>query len=296
MDLDRKQIFGKDVYIFEDHATAVEPWSEVALKIDKKPYLITLDHHTDTHPAFLRNAYNEHGTNMELCNQHREFLYKKVKLEGHKSVSWALPLLKNDEHIDFAIRAGIISHSFSIQRSNDMGTPSDEKKKYDEHIKKHGGYLIARHTLNIKEPRGPALTYSVPEDKMFIVPHVCAIGCNKGPHDDECLILHADQAIESIYLRDQLCKIRWMNAVSKLGRLTTKSPPYILDIDLDYFRTKKAIAPKDTTVFYKLIKYAAAITIATEPSCVKMLRLEKSLNSEFLLSSLLKHIEIALST
>jgi len=296
MSYDKKQIFGKDVYIFEDHATAILPWLEITSAIDKKPYLISLDYHTDTLPAFLSAAYKEHRENNVLCKQYREFLYEKVKIEQYESVSWAFPLLKNDEHIDFAIKAGIISHSFSIQYANSTGTPSNEEKKYDEHINKHGGYLIARHTLNIEAPKGPVYTYSMPEDKMFIVPYVCAIGCDKELHDDECLILHADQAIENTYLKAQLCKIWRMNITSKLGRLTTKSPPYILDIDLDYFRTKKAISPNDPTVFYKLIKHAAAITIAMEPDCVQMLKHDESLNSEFLLLSLLKHIEAAMST
>jgi len=275
MDYTTATIFDKTIYIFKDHATAILPWQKISTALARLPYLITLDHHHDTKPAFLRNAYAVHGDNNGKCELYREQLYEKVKCEGFKSAAWALSLLNNDEHIDFAIKAGIISHSFSIQYLKSFGTPSNEKIRYGE------------------EPKEP-FTYSLPENKMFIVPHVCAIGCDKNGHDDECLILHANQAIESIYLKDQLRKIYRMNITSGLGRLTKKTPPYILDIDLDYFRTKKAISPDDTTIFYELIKNASAITIAEEPSCVKQFRLESSLSSNFLLKSLLRHIENAL--
>ncbi len=40
--------------------------------------------------------------------------------------------------------------------------------------------------------------------------------------------------------------------------------PYILDIDLDAFHLTQAISPRDPATFYRPIKNAVAITIATE--------------------------------
>ncbi len=39
---------------------------------------------------------------------------------------------------------------------------------------------------------------------------------------------------------------------------------YILDIELEYFRSEKAIDPADPATFYRLLRNAVAVTIATE--------------------------------
>ena len=72
--------------------------------------------------------------------------------------------------------------------------------------------------------------------------------------------------------------------------------PYILDIDLDAFHTRRAINPYDPSTFYRLIKNAVAITIATEVECVKeeWLDDEDQMNSDDLLQQLLVHINKAL--
>jgi hypothetical protein len=46
-----------------------------------------------------------------------------------------------------------------------------------------------------------------------------------------------------------------------------ESKPYCLDIDLDSFHTHKALKPSDSSVFYRLIRNATAITIAVESEC-----------------------------
>lgn len=69
---------------------------------------------------------------------------------------------------------------------------------------------------------------------------------------------------------------------------------YILDVDLDYFRSAKAIAPQHASVFHRLIRGARIITVAEEPGCVGMLRLKgESIGASDLLSALYQHIEIA---
>jgi hypothetical protein len=41
--------------------------------------------------------------------------------------------------------------------------------------------------------------------------------------------------------------------------------PFILDIDLDVFNTRRAVAPAHTEVFCDLARRAVGITIAREP-------------------------------
>ncbi|MCQ9635653.1 UPF0489 family protein [Chryseobacterium sp. WG23] len=66
---------------------------------------------------------------------------------------------------------------------------------------------------------------------------------------------------------------------------------FILDIDLDYFKTKKSISPENVDFFKYLIKRCKAITIATEPTFVDYLKEEEDLNSEYLLEKLINLIE-----
>ena len=65
---------------------------------------------------------------------------------------------------------------------------------------------------------------------------------------------------------------------------------YILDIDLDYFNTFKAVAPNDSSLFESVLKNAGLITIATEPEYVKNCALDSGLTSEYLLEKLLSYI------
>ncbi|NHZ86682.1 MAG: hypothetical protein GWP19_12520 [Planctomycetia bacterium] len=78
------------------------------------------------------------------------------------------------------------------------------------------------------------------------------------------------------------------------GKLKDK---YILDIDLDYFHTKRSIVPSNPKTFYQLIQGAEIITIAKESSWInewaKTERYDKELTVDYLLNELLNHINVA---
>ena len=74
-----------------------------------------------------------------------------------------------------------------------------------------------------------------------------------------------------------------------------EAQPYILDIDLDVFHSRQAIEPADRTTFYRLIRNAVAITVATEAECVEDLKFDgETIDAEFLLARLMEHIKAAL--
>lgn len=52
--VDFYDISGKDVYVFEDRASALLPWAQVRTRLSEPPHLITLDRHTDAFEAFRR--------------------------------------------------------------------------------------------------------------------------------------------------------------------------------------------------------------------------------------------------
>ena len=88
----QKEIIGRTpVYLVEDHHHALVPWREVCRELGTPPHVLTLDHHTDTLPAFTH--YNEvHGTRHLL----------RIPVEE------ALDDLRHDEHFDFAVRNNLI--------------------------------------------------------------------------------------------------------------------------------------------------------------------------------------------
>lgn len=140
-------------------------------------------------------------------------------------------------------------------------------------------------------PRRP-MTYEDPANHIFVIPHDCAIGCNRMPHNDDCVVEHGNMIIESIYLDDQLARGAEMSRC--VGIAHPEAEPYILDIDLDTFHSQRAIEPADRTIFYRLIRNAVAITVASEAECVDELKFDgEVIDANILLARLMEHIKAA---
>lgn len=257
----RKAIGSKDVYIVRDHHQALLPWSIIRGGLDRAPHLITLDHHTDTRPAFLAHIYHELNGLHERINSSegerlRSELIAALHYEDAGSVQAAIENLKHDEHISAATLSGIIDCAFVIQLMDSTGTVSS----------------IA------------------PDDKILIVPTVCMPGCQKSPHDQECIDALYDKVLDSSFLGP---KLEEADAISSsCGLPAVFSNSFILDFDLDYFHTKASVDPKDLEVFSGLVRRSIAITIALEPECVEDLQSDgEDFSAEYLLGRIQAHIE-----
>ena len=114
------------------------------------------------------------------------------------------------------------------------------------------------------------------------------------PHNDDCRIRQSNEIIEARYLDDQISRGAVISRC--FGLPNPESAPYILDVDLDAFHTRRAINPDDPTTFYRLIKNAVAITIATEAECVAEEWLDEAgrMTADELLKMLLCHFNNAL--
>ncbi|WP_445656551.1 UPF0489 family protein [Achromobacter sp. NCFB-sbj8-Ac1-l] len=281
-------INNKSVFIFDSHQMALLPWSLLAKRAPRAPYVISLDYHTDTNEAFWNYAFWKCDQNTEKARTLCSELVDAIDRLDESSVQLAIENLKNDEHIDAAIKSGIISHSFSIQHMDSSGTLSNERKHY---INRNYSDHMARLRNEILEPL-PPFTYEAPKDKMFIVPRECAVGCERIPHNDECLRDYANQVLEYKFLREKFDVIDQMAHTS--GIASIRPQPYILDIDLDYFQTLRAAKPKDFNFFHALIRNSFGITIAREHDCVDMLRFAgESIDSPQLERIVLQHIDKA---
>jgi len=281
-----RHFFGKDIYTVDDHHKALAPWALIRRDLDHAPNLITIDHHTDTHEAFLGHAHlkmmDSGGDAWELARS----LVKRIDCRDDQSLAWAIEHLRHDEHIDAATISGVVNYAFCIQLSDSGGNPSTEQQAYDA-------------DRQARWPQPPTLpsplrpmTYADPANHVFVISHDCAIGCARMPHNDDCVVEHGNMIIESIYLNDQL--VRGAEMSRCVGLVHLEVQPYILDIDLDAFHSRRAIEPADPSTFYRLIRNAEAITVATEAECVDELKFDdEPIDAEMLLDRLMTHIESA---
>ncbi|KVV46722.1 hypothetical protein WK92_24520 [Burkholderia ubonensis] len=258
-------IGGKDVYIVKDHHHVLGGWAEVRLSQEEAgapvPALLTLDHHTDTRPPF---------------DNHRFWATHSSATQPRNTAAMNAMLSNLLGDLTWRTKA-------SVKRAID-------KLKHDEHIRTAIEANIVSRAFVINLDGGNGVGGDVYETYSGCV----AIGCTKPIHDSDCERARADQVLETVYLDHELGKLNAMAQAN--GVPGVEAEPYILDIDLDYFHTEKAIEPDDPATFYRLVQNASAVTIATEPGCVRNLRLTGSkITGKSLLASMLQQIETALS-
>jgi hypothetical protein len=276
--LEKHVINGKSIYVFEQHNVAFAAWCEIKREHDEDLNLITLDHHTDTKLGFGRS------THVPKLEEHLPIIVARaaqVDFRNDEDVKKAVEDLWNDEQIDAAILVGLFKYAFCFNNCH-TNTKSIEQEAY-----------MAKPFFWFNEnPPQPPFTYKRPERGFYEIGEICAVGCEAKRHGDDCNRLQADQVIESAMLNQLLIRANAMATTLGIQRIT--DVPFVLDIDLDYFRTIKSLAPTDATTFYSLVRNAVALTIATEPDYVHDLRLDEELTSEAALTQMMSHMNRAL--
>ena len=288
----------KPVYVVKNHAHAFKAWAAIKKITGFKPLLITFDHHTDTRLAFIKYICNTYGDKYTVPD-HRTIIglssqyIAKFNINGEEIIKEFSENLSNDEQIDAAIKCDLLSYAFVFQNGGcNQCTHSREEITYSEkYLNGFCNWKTSRPAaLN---PLTKKLTYNIPENNIFIIPSDCS--CKKTCHDDECQRSTYDICIDDDWLESRLFIANSM-ADSSINIKDIIKENYILDIDLDYFHTVQSIDPQKLSIFYKLILNSIAISIATEPSCVELCKLEgEPINSDNLLAKLCQHIRLALS-
>jgi len=282
MSIKQIQIKNKSIYIFENHNEAIIPWQQISSLLNSQPALLTLDYHTDTHLGLLNYIYNV----LNIQGDYQQQVKKSNEISSHPfNTLEIVEKLRNDEQIDFSIKANFISHSYVISQStNNMFTIKslEEQIWWNEKMKPQNMF-----NFNIPKPIGK--NYILPENKIIELDNdifnILEI------YDER---LQKDLVIDDKVLSYKISKIMNINC-SIFGSNYDFLNNFILDIDLDYFNTLNAINPEEKNIFYSLIYKAKAITIAKESYFVNDLKLDKTLSVDFLLERLLNHIEQALS-
>lgn len=253
-------IGGKDVYIVESHHHVLQSWAVIRRLLTEAPALLTLDHHTDTYEPFYRHLYDAmRGTTGDA---------KVVGMEA--LLGGMVNDLRYDDEVSVMDAIG--------------------KLHNDEHIRTAiAARIVSRaFVVNLSNE-----TYSEP-NMLYEAGSMCAIGCMKTSHDDACTSVHSAQVLESVYLDRELNALNAMAAQD--GVPAVEAEPYVLDIDLDYFHSERAIEPGDPGTFYRLVRNAVAVTIATEPEYVEECRNKGSnVTGESLLERMKQHIAAAMA-
>lgn len=288
-EFEHRVIKGKDIFVVETHHHALAAWALIRRTSVQPPNLITIDHHTDTDEAFRGFAcverYEGRADDEEALH---ESLRVPIDWKDDTSLQAAIAKLRHDEHIDAATLSGVLDQAYCIQLSDSVGYQSMEQESY---VADRKARWPAPPTLPL--PTRP-MTYAPAADRIYVIPAPCYIGCETRPHNDECVTRHALEIVEARYLEDQL--ERGSEISRCFGLPNIESAPYILDIDLDAFHSRKAITPDDPSTLHRLIRNAVAITIATEPECVEELWHDEDdrMDSDELLAELVRHIGAAL--
>lgn len=237
----------KQLFICEKHHHVLLPWAMTRKQRDDLS-LLTFDHHTDIHDAFLNHLYYH---NKEKLDD----LIEKINYKDHNSLISAIKILKNDEHIDTALRCKIINKAFVISFDGPFDKPaSNEFESMHKDLEMKAKFMMGLISL-------PKLqTY--PKSDLYVV------GTYEYIDDDNC--------ISDNFLSEMLKKIKIMSHID------ITHTDFILDIDLDYFHTYDSLNRDDLNEFRCLLAKAYAITIATEPDFAKV-----GVNPETLLSKLI---------
>lgn len=243
MDESELEINGKRVFICEHHHHVLKFWSEFK---ERKPYLLTFDHHTDLHRAF-QGELNKISLQTKFMSQdawdeaQNKLLTKLIENNFH-----SINELKHDEHIDAALKLGFINKALVYSYDSYRNRPD---RVYC--INGNENYL---NQLVINNPRN---------------------------YDNNNEVISSKELTANFKLFN-LCipQENWINN-------------FILDIDLDFFKTCKSIKPNDISFFKMLIEKSIAISIAKESVFVNSWRREfdDKLSVEYLLKELIALIQ-----
>ncbi len=100
------------------------------------------------------------------------------------------------------------------------------------------------------------------------------------PENREELAAYYGEAIESHHLRQCLAQCDLQT-------------PYILDIDFDYFKTKRSIHPQDAAVFLELVANAQCLTVSRETDWVRLLNQDwEKIDADYLEAELKKNLQV----
>lgn len=240
--------------IVKSHHQVLRQWFELRHRLDSAPDVISFDSHTDTRQAFLRRNFRA-AKNEELPQE----LIEKVKQGDVHSLEKAIRWLKNDEFIDFAIKADLIRNAYVFSWM--QGVTEGNKVSITQWQTDACG--TDKRIFVFSPNRMPCCCKPYSKDLSR-----CTQGCRQQL---------ADLAIDDAVLQ---C------VVEVFQRFELDLLNYILDFDCDFFLTKRALAPESDTTIGNLIRGALGVSIARESACVRDCRTDPTLTATTIVNAL----------
>lgn len=235
------------VIIVEHHHEVLPYWAAFRSTQASAPRLLTLDHHTDTSRPF------------------RRYLRRQARAQGQQ-----------------------LSEEMELQRSRELVASLDhsdastieavmEKLGNDEHVVAAIGADIIRSACVIAHNAADTDQDIYLEHKIICrgVDEYQRAGRTRPQPDN---VLESDFLIRRLRDFDDILRA--------LDEPLLRDAPFILDIDLDYFNTMRAVRPETPELIRALAEEAALLTVATEPEFVTHCAVEPGVTWTRLLADL----------
>lgn len=248
----------KRVYISWSHHHVIREWFRYS---GCGIHLLSFDYHTDFHEAFIKKS----GTPSDnfTCSSKRYNFYLKKHIPCN-DIEAAIKDLKYDEHIDFALRSGMIKKAFVfssdeyVDEGRVLTVPpiemSEEQVQFVEFMRNFAPTVVKNspcHDDNISHDG-----YAETRIEYGIVSF---------PECRHPLLMANDelQKAKHVTTDDVLNEV-----IKTFGKQGFDQSNYILDFDCDFIRDRDAMAHRQLQTLKELIRGAKSITIAREPGCV----------------------------
>ena len=218
----------KRVFIVCSHHHVVKEWFSYK---GKGAHLLSFDYHTDFREAFISKSGDPRACYAYSSTLHKSYLSRHISC---RDLEAAIKDLKNDEHIDFAIKSGMIGKAFVFSRdsSSEIGkrvlSVPNKRKRVDQ------AEIISYSENN--HPLAKPCPYSDPKAEVI------------------AKIITADIVLDEV--------------IKTFREYGFNQDNYILDFDCDFIRDKYAMKHGKYQTLQNLINGAKAITIARERSFV----------------------------
>jgi len=240
------------VIVVEHHHEVLPHWAAFRRTQHSAPRLLTLDHHTDTSRPFRRYLRRQARTqNQRLSDAMERELSRQL-------------VAQLDHTAPLAIEIAM------------------EKLGNDEHIVAAIGADIIQSAFVIAHNAADTAQDIYLEHKI-----ICR-GVDEYYHAGR-IRPQPDNVLETDFLTKRLQDFD--DILRKRNEPLLRDAPFILDIDLDYFNTLRAVRPDAPDLIRTLAKEAALLTVATEPTFVTHCAVEPGLTWTQLLAELRKLLE-----
>ena len=233
--------------VVEHHHEVLPHWAAFRRTQHSAPRLLTLDHHTDTSRPFRRHLRRH-------ARSQRQQLSDAMERELSRQ------LVSQIDHRD----------PITIETAMKM-------LGNDEHVVAAIGADIIRSAFVIAHNAADTA------QDIYLEHRIICRGVDEYHHEGRTRS-QPNNVLETDFLAKRLQDFD--DILRKLDEPVLRDTPFILDIDLDYFNTLRAVRPDAPELIRTLAKEAALLTVATEPTFVTHCAVEPGLTWIKLLAEL----------